>query len=86
MTLIGTAVSKLHRLDEIIPSIQDLGRRHVDYSVQSAHYDTAGKALLWTLAQGLDDQFTPAHREAWAICYGLLADTMKNAAGELQAT
>src|SRR3954466_15280413 len=40
MTMIGTAVANLHRLDTIVPAVQDLGRRHVGYGVQPAHYRT----------------------------------------------
>jgi hemoglobin-like flavoprotein len=47
--------------------------------VQDSHYDTVGSALLWTLAQGLGDAFTPEVETSWATVYGLLADTMKRA-------
>jgi hemoglobin-like flavoprotein len=53
MTMIGTAVANLHRLDTIIPAVQDLGRRHARYGVASSHYQTVAAALLWTLEQGL---------------------------------
>jgi hemoglobin-like flavoprotein len=33
-----------------------------------------------TLAQGLGEAFTDEVREAWATAYGLLADTMRDAA------
>lgn len=80
--MIGTAVSGLDRLDQIVPAVKDLGVRHVAYGVQDSHYDTVGSALLWTLGQGLGDAFTPDVETAWATVYGLLADTMKTAAAE----
>lgn len=85
MKMIGTAVNGLDRLDEIVPTVQDLGRRHVGYGVKDADYDTVGDALLWTLEQGLGDDFTVETREAWAEVYGILADTMKDAAAAEQA-
>ncbi|MBI2311002.1 MAG: hemin receptor [Betaproteobacteria bacterium] len=78
--MINTAVTGLSRLDEIVPAVQDLGRRHVAYGVTGAHYDTVGAALLWTLEKGLGDAFTPPVAEAWATVYGVLASTMKEAA------
>lgn len=80
MRMIGTAVNGLDRLDALVPAVQDLGRRHVKYGVQPAHYDTVGAALLWTLEKGLGDDFTPEVKTAWATVYGILAQTMKDAA------
>jgi hemoglobin-like flavoprotein len=80
MAMIGTAVANLHRLDTIVPAVQQLGERHAGYGVKPADYDTVGAALLWTLEQGLGDGFTPPVREAWTVCYGTLAGVMIAAA------
>jgi hemoglobin-like flavoprotein len=80
MTMIGTAVGGLDRLDSIVPAVQALGRRHADYGVQDKHYDTVASALLWTLEQGLGAAFTPDVKSAWTSAYGVLAGTMKEAA------
>src|SRR5262249_28238363 len=66
MHMIGLAVSGLNRLETLVPAVQDLGTRHVDYGVKHEHYDTVGAALLWTLEQGLGEDFTPEVKEAWA--------------------
>jgi len=55
MTVIGTAVANLHRLETIVPTVQDLGRRHIGYGVKPVHYQTVAAALLWTLERGLGD-------------------------------
>ena len=86
MDMIAVAVNGLDRLDEIVPPLEDLDRRHAGYGVEDTHYDTVGAALLWTLEQGLGAGFTPAVREAWAAAYGVLADTMKGAAAAAPAT
>ena len=82
MQTIGIAVKHLHRLQEIVPVVRDLGKRHVGYGVQDHHYDTVGEALLWALEQGLGHRFTPEARDAWACTYSVLAGTMKDAAAE----
>ena len=85
MSMIGTAVNGLSKVDELVPAVQDLGRRHVKYGVKDAHYDTVADALLWTLQQGLGDGFTPDVKAAWVAVYGVLAGTMKEAAAKAVA-
>ena len=80
MSMIGVAVANLGKLDVIVPAVRDLGRRHAGYGVQQAHYDTVATALVWTLEQGLGDDFTPATRQAWVEAYTILAGTMQQAA------
>ncbi len=80
MQLIGTAVAGLRDLGSLVPAVQALGKRHAGYGVQTAHYATVGAALLWTLGQGLGEDFTPEVKDAWAITYGVLAKTMQDAA------
>ncbi|TXS95955.1 hemin receptor [Parahaliea maris] len=82
MTMINTAVVSLDRLDDIVPAVQDLGRRHVGYGVEDSHYDTVGAALLWTLGQGLGEGFTDAVKEAWTLTYTTLASVMIDASKE----
>ncbi len=78
--MITVAVNGLSRLDSIVPAVRELGRRHARYGVTHAHYDTVAEALLWTLDQGLGDDFTAEVRAAWVDVYTLLAGTMKEAA------
>lgn len=82
MQMITAAVKGLDRLEQLVPVVQDLGRRHTRYGVQESHYETVGAALLWTLEAALGRGFTPEVREAWTAVYGLLATTMKDAARE----
>lgn len=82
MTMIGTAVNGLSRLEKIVPAVQDLGRRHAKYGVKNQHYDTVASALIWTLGQGLGEDFTPDVESAWVSAYTVLATTMKDAAAQ----
>ena len=79
MAMINTVVNSLDALGPILGTIEALGRRHVAYGVTEAHYDTVGNALIWTLGQGLGQQFTPAVEAAWAEAYNTLASAMKQA-------
>lgn len=85
MSMITIAVKALNRLDDVVPAIENMGRRHVAYKVEPEHYDTVCAALLWTLGQGLGEGFTTEVEEAWTVVYGILATTMINAANEVEA-
>ncbi len=85
MSTIALAVGSLDRLSELVPVVQDLGRRHAGYGVKDEHYDSVGQALLWTLDKGLGPDFTPEVKEAWTAVYIVLADTMKGAARQAAA-
>jgi hemoglobin-like flavoprotein len=80
MAMLKIAVAGLNRLDELVPAVQALGRRHTSYGVADQHYATVGAALLWTLEQGLGAAFTPEVQAAWTTTYTLLAETMRTAA------
>jgi hemoglobin-like flavoprotein len=83
MQMLTAAVKGLDRLDQLVPVVEDLGRRHAGYGVEDRHYDTVGAALLWTLEMGLGAAFTADVKDAWATVYGVLATTMKNAARDV---
>ncbi|MBT5498429.1 MAG: hemin receptor [Alphaproteobacteria bacterium] len=79
MDIIGTVVGKLEQIEELLPTVEALGARHVAYGVEDRHYDSVGAALLWTLEQGLGNQWTTETGEAWGQAYTLLSDVMRNA-------
>ena len=85
MQMLSTAVKGLDRLDQLVPAVENLGRRHAGYGVTDAHYDTVASALLWTLEMGLGRAFTAEVKDAWVTVYELLATTMKRAAHEALA-
>ena len=75
MHMLMVAVRGLNKIDDIIPAVEALGARHVQYGVQDEHYAIVGEALLWTLEHGLGDAFTPNVEAAWTAVYTTLADT-----------
>lgn len=85
MKMIGVAVSSLHRLEEILPAVKNLGHRHDGYGVKPQHYATVGAALLATLEKGLGPAFTPEVKEAWAAAYGLLSRVMQGTTAQAAA-
>lgn len=80
MQHLNMVVRGLQKLEQIVPAVQTLGRKHVHYGVQPQDYDAVGQALIWTLEQGLGPSFTPEVRDAWMTAYTRLASTMIEAA------
>ncbi len=80
MQMLAVAVKGLDRLEQILPAVESLGARHVAYGVRDEHYETVGRALIWTLRKGLGEAFTVDTEAAWVEVYTTLAGAMKGAA------
>ncbi len=52
----------------------------MEYGVKAEDYAPVGAALIYTLEQGLGDDFTPQTKEAWETAYGTLVSVMTSAA------
>jgi len=63
-------------LDELLTHTRALGARHAGYGVRAGDYQTVGAALLGALAAVLGDSFDTPTRQAWALAYNLVAETM----------
>ena len=84
MSMLASAVRGLSNPNALLPVLTMLGRRHAGYGVVDAHYTTVAQALLWTLEQGLGDDFTPETRDAWVAAYTLMATVMQQGAREIE--
>ncbi|MEM7132374.1 MAG: globin family protein [Chloroflexota bacterium] len=73
------AVQALNNLQVLVPVLQRLAIRHVDYGARNEHYDTVGNALIWALEQGLGDHFTEEVRDSWSAVYDLISSVMTKA-------
>jgi hemoglobin-like flavoprotein len=80
--VLAMAVGRLDRIEELVPVIEALGRRHAAYGVSDAHYETVGAALIWTLEKGLGKAWSEEVKAAWTEVYVLLANVMRTAAAE----
>jgi hemoglobin-like flavoprotein len=80
MGTLALIVDSIDRLEQLLPTVRELGIRHANYRVEERHYATVSDALLWTLAQSAGPSFTPPARAAWRKAYDILAQTMIDAA------
>lgn len=80
ISMINYAIAKLDKPRQMLTEVTKLAKRHVQYGVEPGHYLHVGNALIWTLAQALDEQWTEETRAAWVSCYTMLSNTMIEAA------
>lgn len=81
--LMGTlkvAINGLNNLEALVPVLEKLAVKHVNYGVKAEHYTPVGNALLYTLKTGLGPEWNPELRQAWVDVYRVMAHTMKSAA------
>jgi nitric oxide dioxygenase len=76
MQVLAVVVRSLGDLGPLLPSIDDMARRHVAYGVEDDHYATVGQALVRTLRAGLRAAFSQEMEEAWREAYAILSNRM----------
>lgn len=82
---LALVVGAIDRIEDFVPDLKALGRRHAAYGVTDRHYETVGAALLWTLEKGLGAAWTPDAKAAWTAAYGFIAEVMRHGAAELSS-
>ena len=66
------------RLLEMDIHLVDLGRRHRQYGVEAAHYESFGDAFLSTLRETLGDDLDSETEAAWGRFYEAFAIKMQS--------
>ncbi|MGH8835416.1 MAG: globin domain-containing protein [Actinomycetes bacterium] len=77
---LALVVTNIDDLDELIPTLRQLGQDHRKFDVKPEHYDAVGASLLATLELFAGEAWTPRVAASWAAAYGLAAQTMLQAA------
>ncbi len=85
MATLELVVAGVARGDNVVPSIEQLGRRHAMYGVKEEHYPMVGQALLETFEQFLGEKWTSQVEATWTEAYTIITDHMKQA-GERHIT
>lgn len=80
MAALKLAVSSLDNLEKLVPVLQNMAVKHLEYGVQLDDYTPVGNALLNTLKTGLGDAWNDELREAWLATYRVVATVMREAA------
>jgi len=74
-----TIVRSCGRHDELDDTIDALGKRHIEYSVEPAHFGIVGRAIIETLEEILGTAFDADTRSAWSSLYDAVAERMQAA-------
>ncbi|HKE52755.1 MAG TPA: globin domain-containing protein [Actinomycetes bacterium] len=77
---LALVVTNIDNLDELTPTLRQLGHDHRKFDVKPEHYDAVGASLLATLELFAGEAWTPRMAASWAAAYGLAAQTMLQAA------
>jgi hemoglobin-like flavoprotein len=70
----------LQDLDDIVPDLEELGARHVDYGAQPEHYPVVGEVLIGSMAQVAGDAWKPEYTAAWEEAFPVVQGVMLSGA------
>jgi methyl-accepting chemotaxis protein len=65
MDKLANALSLLEKPDELIPALEDLGAKHLEYEAKENSFKNVADALLLMLANVLGEKLDPETRAAW---------------------
>jgi hemoglobin-like flavoprotein len=85
MGMFHIAVRGLDKLDEMLPALIELGKRHAGYRVRPEHYETMGRALSFMVEQGLGEDFTPEVKAAFEEAFANWSAAMKQGTASVEA-
>ena len=80
---IGFVVSNINRIEEVAPSIAQLGILHGKaYKVKEEHYQFVIDSLIYTLSSNLEDIWGEEHENAWRWTLDIVAEIMIKATSD----
>lgn len=74
----------LRDMDAMVPTLRELGARHVGYGARPEHYLVVGEVLIASLAELAGEAWQPEHQLAWAAAFAVIADVMLSGAAEAE--
>ena len=74
----------LRDMDAMVPTLRELGARHVGYGAKPEHYLVVGEVLIASLAEVAGQAWRPEHQLAWAAAFAVIADVMLSGAAEAE--
>lgn len=74
------AVENLRRPEVLVPALEAMGARHVDYGAREEHYPAVGATLLKSLAEIAGPAWNEELAKAWAEAYGAITENMLHGA------
>ena len=75
-------VSLVDNAPELVPFLQDLGRRHRGFGVRPEHFPEVGASLIATLAYFSGPEWNDDLLKDWSAAYGVVSQVMVEASGD----
>jgi len=66
----------LRDLGAIVPTLRQLGARHVAYGARREHYPVVGEALIGAMAAIAGSAWQPEHESAWRAAFAVVGGAM----------
>ena len=66
----------LRDLAAIVPTLHQLGARHVDYGARPEHYPVVASVLIASMAEVAGSAWSPEYERAWAAALNVVAGAM----------
>lgn len=66
----------LRDLDDVVPDLQALGAKHLEWGAKPEHYPVVGEVLLGEMAALGGEAWKPEYTAAWQDAYGVVQDVM----------
>jgi hemoglobin-like flavoprotein len=66
--------------DALIPTLRQLGARHVAYGAEPGHYPVVGRVLVDSMAEVAGEAWRPAYERAWTAAFAIVAEAMMDGA------
>ncbi len=76
---LGRVLKSLDELEGTAPTDRELGDWHIAYGADPGHYQVECETLVWTLEQGIGDNWNDDLKEAWGNAYDNLSLEMVEA-------
>jgi hemoglobin-like flavoprotein len=74
----------LRDLERVVPTLRNLGARHVAYGAQAEHYPVVGEVLIGAISTVAGEAWEPRFEAAWTEAFGVVAGAMIEGANEAQ--
>jgi methyl-accepting chemotaxis protein len=84
--LLGTLVllrKSLRDLDAVVPTLRELGARHVAYGARPEHYPVVGEVLIASMAEIPGEAWRPEYERAWGEAFAIVAGAMSEGAASV---
>ncbi|PHS00774.1 MAG: flavohemoprotein [Blastopirellula sp.] len=73
---LALVVANLRSPDQLVPALEEMGQRHVEYGAVEDYYPAVGATLLKSLAEIAGDAWNDELEQAWSDAYGEISKIM----------